>query len=109
MKRSIFKHTASSSLTSDYNYTTNHGLDFKLISVGVNFENKYSGIVEVRIDSGTGENYDTHILDMRITDHNDFYFTPSNEVVCSAGDEIRVTVEANSGNTAYLTIIGEEV
>ena len=108
MKRAIVKEIDTASLSTDYSYTTAFDGDFVLHSIAIAFNDRYSGDLEVILKSNESIEYDTYIVNQRITDHNDFFLYPNLAII--AGDQIQVKLESTPLNrTVYLSITGEYI
>ena len=92
------------------NYTTSIGRRFKLLSVILKFSTAVSETVTITLDSVNGANYDWTIRTKILTAESQYIYLPDSEILCFAGDEIKVECTANNGTgTVYLTVKTQEV
>lgn len=100
------RQTTSQSLATPLNFTTSFSADVKILAVLVAFTNP-AGNIEVLVDynSSDGANYDTRLLTQDVNNNSDMAWWPDQELMLTDGDELDITVPADSGNTAYVTVL----
>jgi len=107
----VTKQTSSQLLSAGaLNYTTNFAHITRIQSVLLKFTGATNQTVTIKLDSGTGANYNTLLFNYPLLNATDFFWEPDEELIISSADEIVVTC-TNTGVpaiTVYCTVLGEE-
>ena len=107
MANILIEKSTSGSLSSDYTYTTNFSTRVKVSRISIHFSSDYNKTVTLTLDSSKGSNYDVVVYAQKIKNGDDFVLFQ--DIVLSAGDELKLDIEAKSGVTAYISVMGEHI